>query len=100
MKNFKSGTYINQGYYKSFQPNLINNPWVIENMEIVTLLSKADRMLGRLDMYSEHIPNIDLFISMHIMKEATQSSKIEGTQTNMEEVLMSKEVRFVLQFQS
>ena len=91
MKNFKSGTYINQGYYKSFQPNLINNPWVIENMEIVTLLSKADRMLGRLDMYSEHIPNIDLFISMHIMKEATQSSKIEGTQTNMEEVLMSKE---------
>ena len=61
-------------------------------MEIVTLLSKeTDRMLGRLDMYSEHIPNIDLFISMHIMKEATQSSKIEGTQTNMEEILMSKE---------
>lgn len=48
-------------------------------------------MLGRLDMYSEHIPNIDLFISMHIMKEATQSSKIEGTQTNMEEALLSKE---------
>lgn len=36
MKNFKSGTYINQGYYKSFQPNLINHPWVIENMEIIT----------------------------------------------------------------
>ncbi len=91
MKNFKSGMYINQGYYKSFQPNFINHPWVIENMEIVMLLSKADRMLGRLDMYSEHIPNIDLFISMHIMKEATQSSKIEGTQTNMEEALLPKE---------
>lgn len=91
MKNFKAGTYISQGYYKSFQPNFINYSWVIENMEIVTLLSKADRMLGRLDMYSEHIPNIDLFISMHILKEATQSSRIEGTQTNMEEALLSKE---------
>lgn len=60
-------------------------------MEIVTLLSKADRMLGRLDMYSEHIPNVDIFISMHIMKEATQSSKIEGTQTKMEEALMNEE---------
>lgn len=60
-------------------------------MELVTLLSKADRMLGRLDMYSEHIPNIDLFISMHIMKEATQSSKIEGTQTKMEEAIMNEE---------
>ena len=91
MKNFKSGLYINQGYYKSLQPNFINKEWLLDNMEIITLLSKADRMLGRLDMYSEHIPNIDLFISMHIMKEATQSSKIEGTQTNMEEAILSKE---------
>lgn len=60
-------------------------------MEIITLLSRADRMLGRLDMYSEHIPNIDLFISMHIVKEATQSSRIEGTQTKMEEALMDVE---------
>lgn len=91
MKNFKSGTKINQGYYKSFQPNFINKAWILDNMEIITLLSKADRILGRLDMYSEHIPNIDLFISMHVMKEATQSSKIEGTQTNMEEALLAKE---------
>ncbi|WP_018338027.1 MULTISPECIES: Fic family protein [Butyricimonas] len=91
MKNFKSGIKINQGYYKSFQPNFINKAWILDNMEIITLLSKADRMLGRLDMYSEHIPNIDLFISMHVMKEATQSSKIEGTQTNMEEALLAKE---------
>ena len=91
MKSFKSGTYINQGYYRSFQPNLINKAWEISDMEVVALLSKADRMLGRLDMYSEHIPNIELFISMHVMKEATQSSKIEGTQTNMEEAILSKE---------
>ncbi|MFW0714971.1 Fic family protein [Pedobacter sp. N23S346] len=53
-------------------------------------LSKADRQLGRLDMYSEYIPNIDMFISMHIAKEATQSNKIEGTQTNVEEAFLER----------
>ena len=89
MKNFKSGTILNQGYYKSFEPNTINHHWQIEDMEVLGLLSQADRQLGRLDMYSEHIPNVDLFISMHVLKEATQSSKIEGTQTNMEEALLN-----------
>tara|TARA_R110000850_G_scaffold18805_10_gene57760 strand:- start:1594 stop:1878 length:285 start_codon:yes stop_codon:yes gene_type:complete len=79
MENFGSGLYINQGYYKSFQPNAINRNWEISNMEVISLLSKADRQLGGLDMYSEYL-NIDLFIRMHIAKEATQSSKIEGTQ--------------------
>ena len=90
MKKFESGKYINQGLYKSFQPNIINRNWVIDDMIVLNLLSKADRHLGRLDMYSEYV-NIDLFISMHIAKEATQSSKIEGTQTNMEEAFLSKE---------
>ena len=90
MKNFVSGTQINQGYYKSFQPNPIHKQWQIEDMEVLALLSKADRQLGRLDMYSEYV-NIELFISMHIAKEATQSSKIEGTQTNMEEAFLKKD---------
>ena len=91
MKDFNAGYYVNQGHYKSFQPTLINRQWVIDNMEVLQLLSKADRELGRLDMYSNYIPNIDLFISMHVLKEATQSSKIEGTQTNIEEALLEKE---------
>ncbi|MEM9680322.1 MAG: Fic/DOC family N-terminal domain-containing protein, partial [Bacteroidota bacterium] len=90
MKDFKSGNFINQGYYESFEPLGINRQWEIYDMDILSLLSKADRHLGRLDMYSEYV-NIDLYLSMHIAKEATQSSKIEGTQTNMEEAFLEKE---------
>lgn len=90
MKDFIAGQYMNQGYYKSFQSNFINKEWVIDDMEVFKLLSTADRQLGRLDMYSEHV-NIELFISMHIAKEATQSSKIEGTQTNIEEAFLDKD---------
>jgi Fic family protein len=91
MKHFKAGNYVSQGSYKSFQPSLINRQWELDSMEVLKLLSQADRELGRLDMYSNYIPNIDLFISMHVLKEATQSSKIEGTQTNMEEALLDRE---------
>jgi Fic family protein len=59
-------------------------------MDVISLLSKADRQLGRLDMYSEYV-KIDLFIRMHIAKESTQSSKIEGTQTNMEDAFLNKD---------
>ena len=91
MKNFQAGRYIQQGHYKSFQPDPVNRSWTLDNMELVQLLGQADRELGRLDMYSDYIPNIDLFIRMHVLKEATQSSRIEGTQTNMEEALLEKE---------
>ena len=91
MNDFKSGNYVSQGTYKAFLPNLINRKWGIDDMEVLALLSKADRMVGRLDMYSQHIPNLDMFISMHIAKEATQSTRIEGTQTNMEEALLPEE---------
>ncbi len=91
MKNFLSGKFINQGGYSSFFPEEVNRRWLLEDIEVINLLSKADRQLGRLDMYSEYIPNIDLFISMHVIKEATQSSKIEGTETNIEDALQDKE---------
>jgi Fic family protein len=62
----------------------------VDNAEVFTLLSQADRELGRLDMFSHYVPNLELFISMHVLKEATQSTKIEGTQTNMEEALLDR----------
>ncbi len=91
MKNFQAGKYLQQDHYKSFQPNLITRGWSLDNMELIQLLGQADRELGRLDMYSEYIPNVDLFIKMHVLKEATQSSKIEGTQTRIEDALLKKE---------
>lgn len=89
MQKFKAGVYINQGSYKAFKPNPVNRDWQITDMQVINLLSQADRALGRLDMFSEYV-DIGLFIGMHITKEATQSSKIEGTQTNMEEAFMDK----------
>lgn len=91
MKSFNSGKLINQGSYKSFHPEKLNRLWMIEDMEVLELLGKADRHLGRLDMYSEYIPNINLYINMHVFKEATKSSKIEGTQTNIEEALLDEQ---------
>lgn len=91
MKTFESGRYVQQDHYKSFQPNPINREWAVDDMGLLQLLGQADRELGRLDMYSDYIPNVDLFIQMHVLKEATQSSKIEGTQTNMEDALLDKE---------
>lgn len=90
MKDFIAGKNIHQGHYKSFQPTFINQNWSFVDAGLLNLLSKADRQLGRLDMYSEYV-DIDLFISMHIAKEAEQSSKIEGTQTNIKEVFLEKE---------
>ena len=90
MKSFTAGKYITQDKYSSFQPEFINRSWKFDNLELLHQLSIADRNIGRLDMYSEYIPNINLFIRMHVVKEATKSSKIEGTQTNIDEALLSK----------
>jgi|SRR5690554_2465508 len=90
MDSFYSGQYVNQGSYQSFQPTEINKKWLFNNMELLNLLSKADRFLGRLDMYSTYV-DIDHYIRVHVAKEATQSSKIEGTQTNFQEAFFNKE---------
>lgn len=91
MKKFQAGRYIQEGHYRSFHPTFISRSWTLDDMGLIQLLGQADRELGRLDMYSDYIPNLDLFIRMHVLKEATQSSRIEGTQTNMEEALLEKE---------
>jgi len=89
--NFISGRLVNQTDYKSFSPNSINHEWIISSPEINVLLAEANRLIGELNAFSQLIPDVDFFISMHILKEATTSSRIEGTKTNMEEALVKIE---------
>lgn len=91
IKDFKSGTYRQQYQYKSFLPEAVNHTWVIADPDIQQLLSDADRRLGELNAFSQLIPDVDYFIRMHICKEATQSSRIEGTRTNIEEALLEEQ---------
>lgn len=77
--------------YKSFEPSPIHRPWRIPDIRIVESMSRADRHLGRLDSFSEYVPNLDLFVQMHVLKEASQSSRIEGTQTEIDEAVLPEE---------
>ena len=91
MKDFQSGTYRTQlSGYRSFSPNPINRQWVVDDPGLITLLGEADRLIGSLDMYSRYVPDVDLFIKMHVVVEATTSSRIEGTKTNIQEALMEE----------
>ncbi len=91
LKNFKAGTYQQQYKYKSFLPNKINHTFTWDDPQINVLLEDATRALGELNAFTMIVPNVDIFIQMHITKEANTSSKIEGTKTEMDEVLISKE---------
>lgn len=90
-ETFKAGVWRSRYKYKSFEPGTVHHEWVWDDPAINTLLEAATRALGELNAFSLIVPDVDLFIRMHVVKEAQTSSRIEGTQTAIDEAVLSEE---------
>ena len=87
LEEYKSGEYKQGTGYKAFLPSNINYNWGWNDTKLDSLLAEANRQIGELNAYSLLLPNVDLYIKMHVKIEANKSSKIEGTRTTIEEDL-------------
>ncbi|SOB76947.1 Fic family protein [Marinobacter sp. LV10R510-11A] len=86
LTDYKAGSFEQRYEYKAFLPEPICHEWIIADPELMDLLGRADRAMGELNAFAQLIPDIDFFIRMYVAKEASQSSRIEGTQTNIEDI--------------
>lgn len=90
-EEFTAGAWQKQFRHKSFAPERLNQPWTWEDPVINATLEQATRALGELNAFSLIVPEVDLFIEMHVVKEAQTSSRIEGTQTEIDEALLPED---------
>ena len=92
----RAGTWRLQpeGYHAFLPRPLPPDPPVRLDGALATLLSRADQALGRLDGSIEVLPDPDLFLLTYIRHEAVLSSRIEGTESSLEDVLAA-EARFL-----
>ena len=88
IEDFMAGKSVKCYEYSCFVPSFINHEWTWETLELTVQLEKAVKSLASLDACSHFVPDIDLFIRMHVLQEASASSRIEGTQTEMEEAIL------------
>ena len=87
MKSYKAGKYILHKGYKPFLPSFINDDIDWKLGELSNLIQEASLWLGKLNSYSDLIPDIDFFIKMYATKEATNSNRIEGTRTTFDDAI-------------
>lgn len=90
--NNRAGAFVSnltgEMAYPSFRPApLPPNPPIALSGELVAKLVDANKKLAALDGLSARIPNMDLFVSMYVRKEALLSSQIEGTQCTLDDIL-------------
>ncbi len=84
----RSGRYVTQQWgYDAFIPNSLTKLKLDLSNEFWNLHSQADRALARLDGAATTFPEPDLFVFMYVMREATLSSQIEGTQASLVDLL-------------
>ena len=83
VEQFVAGTWRQQYQYQSFSPALVNQSWEWLDPGVNTLLEQASRALAGLNALSLMVPDVDLFIRMHITREASTSSRIEGKYTDI-----------------
>ncbi len=90
--NARAGRYVRQpeGYSAFIPAPLPPDPPVNMDQQMITLLSDADRALGRLDGSIQTLPDPELFVFMYVRKEAVLSSQIEGTQSSLNDVLAAE----------
>ncbi len=88
IETFKAGNFQKDYDFSYFVPTTINHQWQWTDGTLNEIMEKASIKLGELNSFARLVPNIDLFIHLHILKEAVISSRIEGTQTNINEALL------------
>lgn len=87
----RAGMFVNnlagEMEYRSFRPAPLPPIDLQIDDEMIEALTLATKAIAVLDTLAVHIPNVNLFVSMYVRKEALLSSQIEGTQATLEDVL-------------
>ena len=81
IEEYKAGEKRMCYQYECLIPSLVNHEWTWDSADMTLALERAVKALAGLDTCAQFVPDIDLFIRMHIVHEANASSRIEGTQT-------------------
>ena len=83
------GRFVRGKEFKAFVPNPLP-PDIVWNPRLVRALSDADRLIGNLAGEGGRLPNPHLLIRPFVRREAVMSSKIEGTQATLGELLAAE----------
>jgi Fic family protein len=90
IKDYKSGVHLTSPEgYKYFMPEKVNHSFTWNDSKLNELLEQASLKLGELNTIARFVPDVDMYIKMHVYKEAVVSSRIEGTQTHIGEALLN-----------
>jgi Fic family protein len=85
-KKKTSGKYIKCTGYEAFVPEPLP-PEIVWTGQLIRSLSDADRLIGQVSGEGKQLPNPHLLIRPFIKREAVLSSRIEGTQATLGELL-------------